>query len=291
VKEYVVAGLLALANAWGFTLRGKTIGVVGVGNVGSKVANAAAALGMSVLQNDPPLARRTGEKRFVPLDELMGCDVISVHTPLTLTGVDRTFHLFDEARMKKLRPSTIFFNTSRGAVVETQALLAALREHRVARSVIDVWEHEPAIDLDLLSEATLGTPHIAGYSLDGKLAAVGMVRDALCRYLAVSPKWDPVREMPSAGPAVITVRPGEKSAEEVLHRIVKDCYDIAFDDAQLRTLARIPAPERPASFRTLRSAYRTRREFTNYTVHLPAEHSYLGQILSALGFEFKILQP
>jgi erythronate-4-phosphate dehydrogenase len=284
VKEYVVAGLLHLSALLGFSLRGKTIGVVGVGHVGSKVVKAAEALGMTVLQNDPPLARRIGGKGFVPLDDLMECDVITVHVPLTRYGMDPTYHLFDGPRMKKLRPSVVFINTSRGAVVQTEAFIAAIREGRIAQSVVDVWEHEPDIDLQLLSGVTLGTPHIAGYSMEGKLNAVRMVRQALCHHFAISSAWEHPAELPATAPEELVVPSEELSAEELLHRVVRQCYDIRLDDRNVREMASIPASKRAEFFRGLRSGYRLRHEFTGRVVHLPQVHAYLEEMLTPLGF-------
>ncbi len=186
VKEYVVAGLLYLSNFYGFDLHGKTIGVVGVGNVGKKIVHAAEVLGMQVVKNDPPLARLTADRSFLPLDALADCDIISLHVPLTKTGMDPTFRLFDGERFRKMKRGSIFINTSRGSVVDTKALIHALREKRIAYSIIDVWEHEPAIDQELLSMVTIGTAHIAGHSLEGKINAVQMVREQVCKYFSLS---------------------------------------------------------------------------------------------------------
>ncbi|HTY58756.1 MAG TPA: 4-phosphoerythronate dehydrogenase, partial [Bacteroidota bacterium] len=179
VKEYVLAALLTLARRGGFGLRGKTLGIVGVGNVGSRVSGMARSLGMTVFENDPPRARKEGGGAFLPLDALMEADIVTLHVPLTRTGSDPTYHLFDAGRIGRMKPGSILLNTSRGAVVETAPLSRALRDGHIAAAVIDVWEGEPLIDTGLLGLAALGTPHIAGYSIDGKVKAAGMVRAAL----------------------------------------------------------------------------------------------------------------
>ncbi len=286
VKEYIVAALLQLSLTKGFSLKGKTIGIVGVGNVGTKIVTVAKALGMTVLQNDPPRARAEGTSFFVPLDELLSADIITLHVPLTKSGEDATYHLFDEKQFSKMKSGTIFINTSRGAVVETTALKKVISEKRITSTVIDVWENEPAIDTDLLSVVTIGTPHIAGYSLEGKTNAVCMVREAYCNYFKISSLWDPNKEMSTPEITHITVPDKILSIEEILHLIVSRCYNIAYDDEKLTGMLTLPNMYRAEYFKKLRTGYYTRREFTNVTVHLPTRHESLKEIITTLGFKF-----
>lgn len=269
VKEYVIAALSHLAVTNGFSLAGKSIGVVGVGNVGSKVVRAAEALGMRVLPNDPPLARQTGDKRFLPLDALMDCDIITLHVPLTKIGGDPTHHLFDSERFSKLKPGAIFINTSRGGVVETSALRQAITDQRVSFAVIDVWENEPAINLDLLRIVSLGTPHIAGHSVEGKVNAVRILREALCAHFGFDSEWNPESLLDT--PEVTDIRVPEvlSRVEDILHYYVRQCYDISFDHTQLRRMLVLPAEQRGKYFAQLRTGYRTRREFSSVRIHLP----------------------
>ncbi len=284
VKEYVVAGLLYLSNFYGFELRGKTIGVVGVGNVGKKIIHAAEVLGMHVLKNDPPLARLTADRAFLPLDELAHCDIISLHVPLTKTGMDPTFRLFDGERFGKMKQGSIFINTSRGSVVDTKALIHALREKRIAYSIIDVWENEPAIDQELLSMVTIGTAHIAGHSLEGKINAVRMVREQVCKYFSLSlPAGPDLTAIIGTSIGVQVPSDRLQTAETVLHRIVSQCYDITFDDAQLRGLLYLPLSQRKEYFQKLRSTYRIRREFSNAIAKLPPQYSSIKNQLNSLG--------
>lgn len=185
VEQYVHSVLLLLKREKNLCLEGATIGVVGVGHVGSKVATMASKLGMRVLLNDPPRADK-GEEGFVDLQTIAReCDVITFHTPLNREGVYRTFHLADEAFFNQLERSPYIINSSRGEVVETQALLRALEKGQVKEAVIDTWENEPDIDLTLLQEAFIATPHIAGYSADGKANATRMSLEALCRFFGI----------------------------------------------------------------------------------------------------------
>ena len=283
VKEYVLAAMLSLAARRGFALRGKTLGIVGIGNVGSKVARAARELGMRVLQNDPPLARAGGSAAFVALDELMAADILTLHVPLTRTGTDATYHLFDARRIAAMKPGSILINTSRGAVVEAEALKNALIDGHCSAAVLDVWEGEPTIDTDLLQRAALATSHIAGYSLDGKVNAVRMIREAVCRFLAISTPWDPAAELPPPGIPLLHVNyPG--SDEDVLRKAILRCYDIELDDRQLRGILDVPPERRGPYFMKLRTGYRVRREFSRTQVEFSEGKESLRPLFNALGF-------
>jgi len=284
VREYVLAALLALARRRGFALRGRSLGVVGVGNVGSRVAAVGRALGMTVLLNDPPRARVEGGREFLPLDALMDADILTLHVPLTREGPDPTFHLFDERRIGAMKPGAMLLNTSRGAIVETRALCRALEAGRIAAAVIDVWEGEPRIDADLLRLATLGTSHIAGYSLDGKVNAVGIVRAALSAWCGGAPGWDPAAEIPPAPVPQVTLPAGE-ALERSLERAVSAAYDIEMDDRNLRGMLEVPGPDRGPYFMRLRTGYRLRREFPATRVTLAGGNPELETILLAVGFQ------
>ena len=190
VEQYVHSVLLLLKREKNLCLEGATIGVVGVGHVGSKVATMASKLGMRVLLNDLPRTDK-GEEGFVDLQTIAReCDVITFHTPLNREGVYRTFHLADEAFFNQLERLPYIINSSRGEVVETQALLRALEKGQVKEAVIDTWENAPDIDLTLLREAFIATPHIAGYSADGKANATRMSLEALCRFFGIEANFE-----------------------------------------------------------------------------------------------------
>lgn len=285
VKEYSAAALLESARRLGFALAGKTIGVIGVGAVGGKAARAAEALGLKVLLNDPPLARTTGASRYVPLDALMDSDILTLHVPLTKIGPDPTFHLFDEARFSRLRGAPLLINTSRGAVVETAALLRALGEGRLRAAVLDVWEGEPAIDDGLLERVLIGTAHVAGYSLEGKVRAVAMVRDALVRHFGLGSVSLPAIEPGPAGLPPIEIPETAEADEDVIRTAVAAAYDISLDDGLLRASQAGPSAEHRAAFARLRSGYRVRREFAARTVILPERCAAASAALAALGFK------
>lgn len=281
VAEYLAAALLVTAAKLGRTLQGSTLGIVGAGNVGSRVAHVGRALGMQVLLNDPPLARASGDPRYRPLDELMTADVISLHVPLTQSGPDATEHLWDAGRITKMKRGSLLVNTSRGAVVDGPALHAALVAGHCSGAVLDVWEHEPAIDAGLLGHVLLGTPHIAGYSLDGKINAARMMFDALVHHFGLDLAWPEPEGLP--GTAEVTVHAAD-NAEGMLRGVVTRCYDIEQDDARLRLTELLPPEERARAFRNLRAEYPVRREFATTTVRAAGAPPDVRRVLSDLGF-------
>jgi len=286
VAEYIVASMLVLARRGGFALEAKTIGVVGVGNVGSRVVRKAEALGMRVLQNDPPLARSPGAERFLPLDALLDADFLTFHVPLTKGGEDATYHMVDAAFLGRMKPSAYLLNSSRGPVVDERALKAALTEGRVAGAVLDVWEGEPIVDLDLLAMAAIGTPHIAGYSFDGKVAATEMIYRAACETIGVKPTWDPAAIMPPPGHPRLEMACGGRPDEDVLREAVLTVYDIEADDRALRQSPQPPA-ERGAWFDRLRKVYPERREFQNTTIIVHGAGERLKAKLAGVGFRIR----
>ena len=185
VEQYVHSVLLLLGEKKGLDLKNATIGVVGVGHVGSRVARMAEELGMKVLLNDPPRAEH-GESGFVDLATIAReCDVITFHTPLNREGIYRTYHLVDEDFLFSLERTPFVINSSRGEVVDTASLLVALAAGKVKAAVVDTWEYEPRISRELMEVAFLATPHIAGYSADGKANATRMSLEALCRFFGI----------------------------------------------------------------------------------------------------------
>ncbi len=284
VAEYLAAALLVWSQRTQATLRGKILGVVGVGNVGSKVVKVARSLGTDVVLNDPPLQRKEASAAYRPLDELMDADFISLHVPLTRSGTDATFHLFGEHRIGKMKPGAVLINTSRGPVAESKAVGTALSTQHLSTAILDVWEDEPTIGADLLNQVMLGTPHIAGYSLDGKVNALRMVYEQVCRFLKIPP--EPVNISMEGTPDSIEISPaGNASGEEAaLYSIVRQAYDIELDDRMLREVVSLPMGERGRFFMKLRADYRIRREFPRKRVMLSAQHEPLQETLRNLGF-------
>jgi len=284
VAEYVVAALLEVGQKRSRNLQGKSVGIIGVGNVGSRVARKTAALGMKVYLNDPPLQRQTGDPKYLPLENLFDCDFITLHTPLTYEGIDKTFHLIDDEFFKSLKVGCVFFNTSRGEVVETGALKAAIRAGRLEAAVLDVWENEPNIDTELLEMADIVTPHIAGYSLDGRVAGMIMIYKAVCEYFGLEPKFDIESFLPEPTTGELKINPNRGSEQDVLQRAVEKIYRISEDDAKLRQILNVPAERKGEFFERLREDYPVHREFRNTRVVVKDEDSNLARKLEGIGF-------
>jgi erythronate-4-phosphate dehydrogenase len=271
VSEYMAAAWLTIAKLRGETLAGRRIGVIGVGHVGSLVVTKARALGMEPVLNDPPKARETGSAEYRPLHELLDCDIVTCHTPLTFDGADPTYRLIGETFFERLKPGAWFCNAGRGEVVNESALHRALDGKRLDAVVLDVWDHEPEIDGRLLARVDIGTPHIAGYSLEGKLNGTAMIYRAACGFLGVEPSWNPEAVAPPR-PAGLPLRgfgDGENSLAHLdrkslaaLARTVTASCPVLRDDEALRKTVGMSAAERGRTFDLLRKMYPVRREFS-----------------------------
>lgn len=285
--EYVIAALLDIGQKHGIRLEGKSIGVVGVGNVGGRVAKKCEALGMRVLRNDPPLQRQTGSPTYVPIEALYDCDFITFHTPLTPDGIDKTFHLADEAFFASLKEGAVLLNASRGAVVDSKALQAAIDDDRLGPVVLDVWENEPEIEIELLDQVTLSSPHIAGYSFDGKIAGLIMIYEAVCEYFGLEPKREAADFLPAPEVPEIDLGTVQGDDEAALAEAVERVYSVARDDANLRSIAKEPPEARGAFFDALRKNYPVRREFQNTTVIVDEPGGAVVRKLLGIGFKVK----
>lgn len=278
VQQYIASALLRISGETGFSLKDKTLGIIGVGNVGSKVQNLATALGMNVILNDPPRARKERKKIFSSLDHLLNeSDIITLHVPLNLDGQDKTYHLFDSEAIGRVKKGSWFINSSRGEVVETEALKDALGSEKLAGAVIDVWEWEPEIDIPLMHMSFIATPHIAGYSADGKANGVSMIVKDLCESFDIPlGDWYP-SEIPAPPESVLTIDCNGKSTEEILRRAIFHTYNIIEDDIRLRF--------DPTRFEKERENYPVRREFSCYTIDLKDGNEEITELLRSLGFK------
>ena len=281
VKQYIGAALCTLARRHGLRLEEMTLGVVGVGNVGSKVAEIASLLGMRVLLNDPPRARREGPAGFVPLDELVAqSDIVTLHVPLERSGEDATWHLFDAARIASMRPGQFLINSSRGPVVDNAALKAALAAGGLRGAVLDVWEGEPDLDPELIGLLDIATPHIAGYSADGKANGTMMSVRTVAEQLGLPlTDWSPESIPAPAQPLEFRLDAAGKTRQEVLCEALLYTYDILADDRALRA--------DPGLFEKLRGDYPVRREPAAFTLHLQGGTPDMARTLAAVGFDVK----
>ena len=284
VAEYVFAALLNSATVAGFSLENKSIGIIGLGNIGSRVARIALGFGMSILINDPPLQRKTREPFFITYNEALQADIITFHVPLNLTGADKTYHMLSESQLKKFDNGKIILNASRGSVVSNNDLKNFLNRQK-NKVVLDVWENEPNIDLELLNLVQTGTAHIAGYSLEGKVNGTTMIFNSLCKFLNVKKEWKP--GMPEIEKAVIKY-PEADTLEESINLIISKIYKINSDDKKLREINRLNEEDRGKYFDQLRKKYSVRREFANYTIRINKKLQKEIRILKALRFNVKI---
>jgi len=293
VAEYVVAALLELELDLSREWRGAVLGVVGVGNVGSRVAALAHVLGLEVLSCDPPRAEREPHFRSSPLDEVVArADVVTMHVPRARGGPHPTHHLLDAGTLGRLRDGAVVINTSRGGVVDDEALRRACASGRL-HAVLDVWESEPEPTPELIDVVRLATPHVAGYSLDGKLAGTRMIAEALARFLAREGRVDadvrvpsvvgmPIQGPPISGPPIALASTGRAAVREAVRAV----YAIRDDDARFREALAGTAPggERGRAFDRLRRDYPVRRELAGHRLVGPALERPERELLSALGF-------
>ncbi|MGB5259864.1 MAG: 4-phosphoerythronate dehydrogenase PdxB [Gammaproteobacteria bacterium] len=281
--EYILSAIMVLSERTGFDPGGKTVGIIGHGNVGSRVRCRLEALGMHCLVNDPPLQSQGGHDEYVDLDHVLQADVVTVHVPYTRAGRWPTHHLVDADFLARLRPDSILLNTSRGAVADNPALVDWLTRCPDAATVLDVWEGEPAISLELMKRVALATPHIAGYSLDGKLRGTDMIYRAACEFLGRQPAWQVESVLPVAAPIDLAVTDPDDWFSTVRAAVLAG-YDIRADDARLRAMQALAADERPAFFDRLRREYPVRREFSAITVRLDTAVPKAARVLGQLGF-------
>jgi len=266
VAEYVLTAIfqqLGDLHQW----QHKRIGIVGYGNVGRALANKLDQLGVHWIAYDPLIEIEQGLASF---DEVLASDIVCLHAPLTRVGEFATYHWFNDVVLGRLKPNALLINAARGAILSNKDLLQRLHGKAHFHSVLDVFENEPAIDVDLLKVLALATPHIAGYSVQGKEQGTIMVLKALCRFIGV--EVPPVE----GAPIVMLDCNGAKSVREVVLR----AYDIAADDAALR---HINASEMPREFDLLRKHYRSRHEWTNLRMINVANSRLASSALSCLG--------
>ncbi|MBN1986182.1 MAG: 4-phosphoerythronate dehydrogenase PdxB, partial [Prolixibacteraceae bacterium] len=280
VNQYIASALFAWSMRKRQDLAGKTIGIVGVGNVGSKVASLCKIIGMNVLLNDPPRERMEGPQGFVSIKKIQQeADIITFHVPLNLEGIDKTFHMADETFLQHLAKKPLLINSCRGEVFDTEAVYNALEANDISGVILDCWENEPDIDLELLNLAEFGTPHIAGYSKDGKANGTQMSVQAVSRFFKLGiDNWQPEKvELPEN--TVLAIDGNQRREYSILAEAILSTYDIENDDEALR--------ETPHLFEKLRGDYGVRREFDTYTIKAKnIENATLGK-LKKLGFKIE----
>lgn len=286
VVDYVLGSLLALAERDGAELADRRYGVVGAGQVGGRLVEVLRGLGWNVRVCDPlRQAREVGE--FVGLDEILAeCDVISLHTPLTLEGAHSTFHLLNQSRLQQLRPGAWLINAARGAVVDNAALREQLTKRPDIQAVLDVWEGEPQADVELARLCRIATPHIAGYSLDGKLRGTAQIYEAFCVSKGLAPTVDLDELMPDAPLRGLSFN-ASATPHDVLATICRAVYDPRNDDAAFRRSLIGDEEQRRSGFDLLRKQYPPRREIDGLHIEINDTQPQLEQLVRALGASLK----
>lgn len=280
VAEYVLSAMAVLCEQSGTHMTDHVVGIVGCGHVGSQLASLLETLGVVTLLNDPPLADQGDTRDFHDLDTILEADIVTLHVPYTAAGSYPTANLLDADLLQQMKPGSWLVNTSRGGVVNEEALKRAAGEQGL-QAVLDVWEHEPVIDTGLVAAARLATPHIAGYSLDAKLRATAMVCQALCAYfdlgtLRQAPGHDVIEPLalPLSG----------ADFDDQARLAILNSYDIRGDAATMQRLLRLPAAEQAAFFTRLREDYLLRREFSSLILELEQAAVTLAERFERLGF-------
>lgn len=276
VVEYVFSSLMLLAERDGFDLRDRTVGIVGVGNVGSRLQARLEAWGVKTLLCDPPRADRGDDGEFLPLEDLVrDADVLTFHTPLFKDGPYKSWHLADEEVISRLKPGTILINACRGPVVDNVALLRRLEAGQPLSVILDVWEPEPDLDVALLEKVDIGTAHIAGYTLEGKARGTTQVFEAFSDFIGKRQQVALDTLLPAPEFGRITLHgPLDQS---ILKRLIHLVYDVRRDDALLRKVAGIPG-----EFDKLRKNYLERREWSS--LYVQCDDDQAATLLQKLGF-------
>lgn len=280
VEQYLLSALLILSARKNFRLADKTIGIIGVGHVGSKVEKVARLMGMNLLLNDPPRERNEHGSCFVSLNQILEeSDIISLHVPLTLSGPDKTFHMTDNNFFNNLGKKVHLINTSRGEIIDEKVLKNAIKSGRVESVVLDVWENEPFIDKELFEMVDIATPHIAGYSLDGKANGTSISIRALSRFFRLNlNNWVP-EHIPSPSENEIVVDATGKNSQEIISEIILKTYNVLEDDERFRNSI--------SSFEEQREQYPLRREYGAYSLRITNGQKDIITVLRKLGFNIR----
>ncbi|TNF87832.1 MAG: 4-phosphoerythronate dehydrogenase [Gammaproteobacteria bacterium] len=277
-SEYVVSGLFALAERRGFDPFKRRAGIVGYGNVGSRLVHKLETLGLDCLVNDPPLQAGGDTRRdWVDLDTILReCDFISLHVPLTRSGMHATFHLLDEIRLRQLGDGCLLVNAARGEVVNNSALLSLLEQRDDLHVFLDTWEGEPLPSRELLRRVGLATPHIAGYSVEGRLRGTQVILDAACTRFDLESGWHMSNELPPE-------RMIGGAATDSWAALFRQHCNIWRDHEALLDGAGLDGQDFAAHFDSLRRVYPDRLEYERFRVD--AATDLPATALQELGFQ------
>lgn len=278
VGDYVCSALLVVAEQQGFLLKDKKVAVIGVGNTGKQTVSRLQALGAEVMLCDPPRAEKEGKAGFVSLETALKADIICLHVPLIKTGSNITKHLLTAELLKTIAEDAILVNSGRGDVIDNQALLSLKQAGHTMTLVLDVWENEPTPLLPLVPYATIATPHIAGYSLEGKARGTEMIYQAFCQLMGMPVERSLSNMLPV--PNVEEIKINQDADQSLAKSLVHLVYDVRRDDAIFRQQI-----AKKGSFDEMRKNYQERREFSSLRLVNEAQHAV--ESMYQLGFTKK----
>ncbi len=282
VAEYVFSVMMVLAQQHGFSVFDKTVGIIGAGQVGSYLEQSLKGIGINVLINDPPKQQQGDERDFTPLNQLLEqADIITLHTPITKQGEHPTHHLIGQDALNSLRSDQILINAARGPVVDNQALKQRLTKNDGFIAVLDVFEYEPEVDIELLPLLAFATPHVAGYGLEGKARGTTMIFNSYCQFIGSDLSASASELLPIA--PVPYAKLDRAWDEATLHNLTQLVYDVRKDDALFRREI-----HKPGAFDQMRKRYWDRREYSAITI-AGDEASNLSP-LAKLGFQVEVSQ-
>ncbi|MCX7726273.1 MAG: 4-phosphoerythronate dehydrogenase [Chitinispirillaceae bacterium] len=281
VAEYILSAICLISKEHKKKPKDFTIGIIGVGNIGSRVFKYASLLGMRALLCDPPKKRITKSNIYLPLEEVLKeSDIITLHVPYTTVGEDKTDNMVEKSFLSRMKKGASFVNTSRGKIVNENDLIA--NRDKIDKLVVDVWCNEPAINIDLLKLCDIATPHIAGYSYEGKVRGSIAIYEALCAYFFKEPKKILIEELltPSSEKETIDIIDRE---DPILYAILQ-AYNIEKDSKEMKKIVSLNKKDVPFFFDNLRRNYPRRREFSSYAIDVKALTKKEIEILKELGF-------
>ncbi len=284
VVEYLLSCLSILSETHDFDLDASTVGIIGYGNIGASLSKRLSKLGVMHKVYDPLVEQ--AEIELSSFEDVMQCDVVTLHVPMTTTGDYPTYHMINEQVLSVLNAKQTLINASRGAVVDNQALKARLLQDDAPLAILDVWEGEPLIDETLARLVHIGTPHIAGYSFDGKVAGTEMIYRKVCQMLGLPARYSGAQfmEEPPLSRLAFT---STADPEWCIHTAIRACFDVRHDHSQLMKTLLAQSEERGDLFDALRKNYRCRREFSGVKIQLKQGDSELFSAFKALGFNVK----
>lgn len=285
VVDYVLSCLSVLTDSRGQMFSDLTVAVVGIGNVGGLLRQRLEAMGVTVLAVDPfQNPEEVGE--LVSLQQALKADVVTLHTPLTTDGAHPTRHLISTAQLQQMQHNACLINTCRGDVVDGKALLQHLQQHEHFEAVLDVWENEPYLDLALMHRAMIATPHIAGYSLDGKMRGTEMIYHAVSEFLGLPVRCKLAQFLPEPGIKRINFS-DRVPVHQAIRTAIRVAYEVRVDDGVMRSAMRRSQDMR-ATFDQLRRDYPLRRDIPVLKAGVPARCQDLGKALEAAGFDVRV---